>query len=175
MDVTVLAVPDCPNAALLEERLASVLASYSQVTVSRYQVTSAEQAACWGMCGSPTILVNGTDPFAEPGQLASVSCRLYRDSSGQVTGAPSGAQLRQAIEQAAGALPSRLVCQASLAHQAHAARTAAAQAQRPRVRALCAAVPSRSPLLPARTCSRRAVSVFPPYPPSPQRRCPPHR
>ena len=32
------------------------------------------------MNGSPTLLVDGIDPFAGPGQLASVSCRLFRDS-----------------------------------------------------------------------------------------------
>ena len=38
-------------------------------------------------------------------------------------------------------------------------------AQRPRVRALCAAFPSRSPLLPALTRSLRAASAFPTSPP----------
>ncbi len=38
-------------------------------------------------------------------------------------------------------------------------------APRPRVRALCAAFPSRSPLLPARMRSLRAASVFPTSPP----------
>ncbi len=109
MHLTVLAVPGCPNAVLLEERLTSVLAGHSHVTVSRRLITSAEQAARWGMHGSPTILVNGTDPFAEPGQAASMSCRLYRDAGGRVTGAPTAAQLRRAIEQAAKALPARLV------------------------------------------------------------------
>jgi len=54
------------------------------------------------MHGSPTILVDGTDPFAQPGQLASVSCRLYRDSDGHVDGAPSVSQLRQAIQDCMG-------------------------------------------------------------------------
>jgi hypothetical protein len=53
------------------------------------------------MRGSPTMLVDGTDPFAEPGQPASVSCRLYRNSDGHIAGAPSVSQLRQAIENAA--------------------------------------------------------------------------
>ena len=53
------------------------------------------------MHGSPTILVDGTDPFAAPGEPASVSCRLYRDDNGQVESAPSASQLRQAIGAAA--------------------------------------------------------------------------
>ena len=49
------------------------------------------------MHGSPTILVDGVDPFGAPGAAASLSCRLYRNSEGHADGAPSVGQLRQAI------------------------------------------------------------------------------
>ena len=101
MQLMVLAVPDCPNVMLLEERLAQVLEGRRHVMVSRHVIADQEEAARRGMHGSPTILVDGMDPFAEPGQAASVSCRLYRDSDGQVGGAPSVSQLRQAIAEAA--------------------------------------------------------------------------
>jgi Alkylmercury lyase len=52
------------------------------------------------MHGSPTLLIDGVDPFAEAGQAPSMSCRLYRDENGQLSGAPSIGQLRQAIEAA---------------------------------------------------------------------------
>jgi hypothetical protein len=52
------------------------------------------------MHGSPTLLIDGVDPFAEPGQPPSMSCRPYRDENGQLSVAPSLSQLRQAIEQA---------------------------------------------------------------------------
>jgi hypothetical protein len=52
------------------------------------------------MHGSPTLLIDGTDPFAEPGQPPSMSCRLYRNDDRQPAGAPSAAQLRQVIDQA---------------------------------------------------------------------------
>ena len=100
MDLTVLAVPDCPNVMLLEARLAQVLEGRREVTVSRQVIADQDEAARMGMHGSPTILVDGIDPFAEPGELASVSCRLYRDSDGNVDGAPSVSQLRQAIADA---------------------------------------------------------------------------
>ncbi len=101
MHVTVLAVPDCPNVRLLEERLAQVLQGRRDVTVSRQVIADQDEAARWGMHGSPTILVDGADPFARPGHSASVSCRLYRDGDGQAGGAPSVSQLRQAIAAAA--------------------------------------------------------------------------
>jgi Alkylmercury lyase len=97
----VLAVPGCPNVMLLEERLAQVLEGRDDVSVSRLMIADQDEAARRGMHGSPTILVDGTDPFAEPGRAASVSCRLYRDGDGQVEGAPSVSQLRQAIAEAA--------------------------------------------------------------------------
>ena len=97
MELTVLAVPDCPNAALLEQRLAQVIEGRRDVTVSRQLIADQDEAARWGMRGSPTILVDGTDPFAEPGEPASLSCRLYRDGNGQADGAPSVSQLRQAL------------------------------------------------------------------------------
>jgi hypothetical protein len=100
MDLTLLAVPDCPNAPVLEERLAAVLAGRDGVSVSREVISSESEAARWGMHGSPTLLIDGTDPFAGRGQPASMSCRLYRDDDGRASGAPSVSQLRHAIEQA---------------------------------------------------------------------------
>ena len=101
MHLMVLAVPGCPNAALLEEQLADVLEGRPGVTVSRQVIADEAEAASRGMLGSPTLLINGADPFAEPGQSASMSCRLYRGSDGRISGVPSVGQLRQAIERAA--------------------------------------------------------------------------
>jgi hypothetical protein len=100
MHLTVLAVPGCPNAPVLRDRLAAVLDGRAGVSVSQQVVSDEGEAARWGMRGSPTLLIDGVDPFAEPGQAPSTSCRLYRDENGQTSGAPSAGQFRQAIEQA---------------------------------------------------------------------------
>jgi hypothetical protein len=71
-----------------EERVAHVLGRPRDVTVSRHVTTDELEATHRGMHGSPTILVDGTDPFAGPGQAASVSCRLYRGSDWRPEGAP---------------------------------------------------------------------------------------
>ncbi|KJS63341.1 DsbA family protein [Streptomyces rubellomurinus] len=97
MELTILAVPDCPNAPLLRERLAEALARQHAPAVTSHVVTDAEQAERLGMHGSPTLLINGSDPFTEPGQPASLSCRLFRDMDGAVSGAPSVDQLRRAL------------------------------------------------------------------------------
>lgn len=68
MEVTVLTVPHCPNAALMDERLATAVSGLAGVGVTRRVVGDEQQAAALGMRGSPTLLIGGTDPFADPGQ-----------------------------------------------------------------------------------------------------------
>jgi hypothetical protein len=102
MRLTILHVPDCPNIATLQERLSEVIADRGDVAiVERRQVDTEQMARELGMAGSPTLLVDGRDPFAEPGRAASLSCRLYRDEAGRIVGAPSLAQLRHALDRAA--------------------------------------------------------------------------
>jgi Alkylmercury lyase len=105
MQLTVLAVPGCPNAPVLGDRLAAVVDGRAGVSVSRQMISDEGEAARWGMHGSPTLLIDGVDPFAEPVQPPSMSCRLYRDENGQLSGAPSPGQLQQAIDQALAEAP----------------------------------------------------------------------
>ena len=100
MELTLLTVPDCPHAAAFEERLAAALADRPGAVVRRRQFTDEREAAQAGMAGSPTLLVNGADPFAAPGQVPGLSCRLYRDAAGRPAPAPSEEDLRRALEQA---------------------------------------------------------------------------
>lgn len=100
MELTVLTVPGCPSAAVFEERLAAVLVDYPGAVVRRRQVADEQEAAETGMAGSPTLLINGADPFAATGQMLGLSCRLYRDSAGRLARAPSVQDLRRALEQA---------------------------------------------------------------------------
>lgn len=99
MRLEIVHVPDCSNVALLEQRLDQVLAGHStSVELARRMVEDLASAADAGMTGSPTLLVDGVDPFAEPGRAPSVSCRLYRGEDGQLQGAPSVAALRHALD-----------------------------------------------------------------------------
>jgi hypothetical protein len=100
MHLIVLAVAGCPNAPVLEDRLAAVLEGRAGVSVSREVISDEGEAARWGMHGSPTLLIDGADPFAEPGQRPSMSCRRYRVDGGQVSGVPSAGELRRVIERA---------------------------------------------------------------------------
>jgi hypothetical protein len=97
MELTLLTVPACPNAVAFEERLTEALAGYPQVVVHRREVPDQQVAVRVGMHGSPTLLINGVDPFATPGQQPSLSCRLYRDAAGRPAPAPPVAALLEAI------------------------------------------------------------------------------
>ncbi|MET7714465.1 alkylmercury lyase family protein [Streptomyces sp. NPDC005407] len=96
MHITVLTVPDCPNTPLAQERIGQALDG-RKAEVELLEVAGEAQAARLGMTGSPTILIDGSDPFAAPGAPASVSCRLYRSPDGRAEGAPSVADLQSAL------------------------------------------------------------------------------
>ncbi|MBD0710484.1 MULTISPECIES: alkylmercury lyase [unclassified Streptomyces] len=97
MRITVLTVPDCPNVALALDRVTRALDGRA-ARVEVVEVLDLAQAVAHGMTGSPTILLDGVDPFAPAGATPSVSCRLYRDGAGRVDGAPSVTALREAFE-----------------------------------------------------------------------------
>jgi len=100
MELMVLAVPDCPNAPLLEQRLAGLLAAQPGVIVTRRVITDPAEAARWGMRGSPTLLVDGRDPFPSPGPGPALACRLYPAGDGRLEGAPAVSALRRVLGQA---------------------------------------------------------------------------
>jgi hypothetical protein len=90
----VLHVLDCPNLPPLLQHLAEA----TDLPVATRLIDSEADAARFGMAGSPTLLIDGADPFASPGQSAyGLSCRLYRDAPGQIVPAPTVNQLRDAI------------------------------------------------------------------------------
>jgi len=97
-DVRLLYFVDCPNwrvaEARLKEALAALGADPDAVTYER--VTSVEQAEALGFQGSPTILINGTDPFADPDAPAGLACRFYRTDSG-VQPAPTVEQIHAVL------------------------------------------------------------------------------
>ncbi|MBA2951752.1 thioredoxin family protein [Streptomyces himalayensis] len=99
MELVVLAVSGCPNAPAMLQRLEQVLPE-SAGSVDVRVISSEEEAARYGMHGSPTLLVNGANPFAAPEATVSVSCRIYRDADGRAAGAPSVEQLAAALQQA---------------------------------------------------------------------------
>ena len=96
MDVTLLYFDDCPNWKIADQRLAAAAADRADITVTRCRVETIEETERVGFHGSPSILVDGVDAFAEPGAGVGLSCRVYRTPDG-LAGAPTVEQLRAAL------------------------------------------------------------------------------
>jgi hypothetical protein len=94
MKLEVLHVPDCSNLQPMLERLGEV----TELPVTTRVIESDADSAMFGMAGSPTLLIDGVNPFTVTGECdCGVSCRLYRDQDGRIVAAPSVEQLRDAI------------------------------------------------------------------------------
>lgn len=97
MDILILSTPQCPNERILTHRLYEALADHTDARITHRVVLNDEEALELGMHGSPTLLINGVDPFASADDIPSFSCRLYGINNERTDGAPSIEQLRQAL------------------------------------------------------------------------------
>ena len=98
MDVVLLYIEGCPHWRAADERLreALILAGRSDVRVRRRMVTTPEEAEALRFGGSPSVLVDGRDPFAAPERPAGLSCRIYPTNAGPA-GAPTVDQLLEVL------------------------------------------------------------------------------
>ena len=87
MKVELLYFDGCPNWRTADERLRELATEYG-FQLGRRLVTTPEEARMAGFRGSPTILIDGRDPFASGDEPFSLSCRVYRTPAG-IAGAPS--------------------------------------------------------------------------------------
>jgi len=96
--VRLLYFDDCPNWRVAEARLKEALAGIGADpnAVVYKQLTTVEQAEALGFRGSPTILVDGTDPFADPDAPTGLTCRIYRTDT-RVQPAPTVEQLQAVL------------------------------------------------------------------------------
>lgn len=97
VQIDILYVPDCPHVESTVVRLLEAL-DYAGLSASIREsvVDTPEDAEALCMRGSPTILVDGRDPFASTDEAGSVSCRLY-PAGGSFGGVPSVDQLVAAL------------------------------------------------------------------------------
>jgi hypothetical protein len=100
MHIAILHVPDCPNLDLARSRVSAALERTGvEAFVGDVLVASPTAADELGMHGSPTIKIDGHDPFDHDQGRGSMSCRLYR-TGGRLDGAPGVAELIAAIARA---------------------------------------------------------------------------
>ncbi|MCA1705790.1 MAG: thioredoxin family protein [Actinobacteria bacterium] len=87
----------CPNWQVARTRLEQALERINGAAeIMLEQVETAEEAQRVGFQGSPTILIDGVDPFAGADASPGLSCRVYRTEKG-MEGAPSVSQLLAAL------------------------------------------------------------------------------
>lgn len=98
MKITVLVIPDCPGEALIRQRLSEALAARadSTIDVEFHTLVTDDDAAQWQFNGSPTLLIDGHDPFPVSTQTQGPSCRIYRNADG-LESAPSISDISAAI------------------------------------------------------------------------------
>ncbi|CAN5881674.1 hypothetical protein BH23ACT12_BH23ACT12_06400 [soil metagenome] len=97
MEMVVLYLEGCPNRELAESRaqLAFERVGASGKVRSK-RIESAADAKLLGFRGSPTLLLDVVDVFAEESSPYGVACRLYRNENG-LEGSPSLDDLMRAI------------------------------------------------------------------------------
>lgn len=101
VDIELLVIPDCPNGPETADLISAAVAdTLVQATITRTIIENEDQARQRGFRGSPTILLNGMDPFASGDAPVALSCRLYSTPDG-LRGVPALRDLRQAIKRAA--------------------------------------------------------------------------
>lgn len=100
MNVTLLFFDDCPNWRVVEDRLRLLASEFSDIVVTHHRVDTPAEAERVGFRGSPTILIDGVDPFAaDSDPVGGLSCRVFATSEGPA-GSPTLEQLCRLVEAA---------------------------------------------------------------------------
>ena len=97
MDVTLLYFDGCPNHHNAEAQLVGLLDELGWGgSVSKINVDSVGSAESLGFRGSPTVLINGVDPFADADAPVGLTCRIYPTEDG-FQGTPPTSELRSLL------------------------------------------------------------------------------
>ncbi len=96
MEITLLYFDDCPNWKVADQRLTELAAENPDLVISRHPVETIAEAERVGFRGSPSILVDGVDVFADPDDPVGLSCRVYQTTDG-LAGSPTLAELRKVL------------------------------------------------------------------------------
>lgn len=101
MEVELLWFGGCPSWQEADARLREALpVAGVDADVVLVEVTTPEDAERLRFRGSPTVLLDGRDPFAQESDPVGLSCRVYRTPDG-LRGAPTVDMLVDALRGAA--------------------------------------------------------------------------
>lgn len=98
MNVELQYFRDCPHWRQAQERLLEALrcTDRGHVTVHHRRFDTLAEAEQAGFRGSPTVLLDGRDPFAGEHPVTGLSCRVYQTPEGPA-GSPTVQQLIEAL------------------------------------------------------------------------------
>ena len=96
VDVTLLCFDDCPNWREADAHLRTLEREHPELHVTRHIVDTPEEAERTRFRGSPSILIDGVDPFADADAPVGLSCRMYQTPDGPA-GSPTLDQLREVL------------------------------------------------------------------------------
>ena len=101
MKVSILYFEGCPHWRGADERVRIALSDtgLARIEVECRRIATPSQAEAEHFTGSPTVALDGGDPFADLNSPVGMFCRLYSTDEG-LSGSPSVAQLRSALRQA---------------------------------------------------------------------------
>ncbi len=87
----------CPNWRVAAAELVQALEELGlEVDIAYERIEDLEEAEMVGFHGSPTILIDGVDPFADPAARVGLACRVYPTAAG-ASGSPGVDAIRRAL------------------------------------------------------------------------------
>ena len=97
MLIQLLYFDGCPHWTLAEERMAEAMRKVDRVVpIEKVRIETMDDANRMHFTGSPTILIDGEDPFSEEDATPRMACRVYPSPAG-LSGAPTVDQLVSAL------------------------------------------------------------------------------
>src|SRR5690625_292181 len=97
MEITLQYFDGCPNWARPGGRRTGAPGGRSAVRAVHHRAETPEDAARLGFHGSPTVLIDGSDPFADEHTPVGLACRVFRTPAG-LAGSPTVDQLREVLD-----------------------------------------------------------------------------
>jgi len=96
LDVTLLYFEGCPNWLVMQQQLQELSSEFPEMTLTLRTVDTPEDAERLAFHGSPSIVLNGADPFADWSTPVGYSCRVYATPEG-LAGVPTKEQLHTVL------------------------------------------------------------------------------
>lgn len=97
IQVLIQYVEGCPHYSEMFEMVASILdTGKSSGVLKTALVSSVDQAEELGFVGSPTLLIDGVDPFADQPSRVGLACRIYGSGKNR-SGVPPKAEMEAVL------------------------------------------------------------------------------